>query len=61
MIVLKKMIEELYPDPATRPKVLGPAGFYDQKWFETFLQASGPNVVDGLTHHIYNLGAGTTY
>ncbi|KAL0296861.1 UNVERIFIED_CONTAM: Heparanase-like protein 2 [Sesamum radiatum] len=40
----------------TSPK--GPAGFYDKQWFNTFLQTTGPNVVDGLTHHIYNLGAG---
>lgn len=58
IVVLKKLVQELYPDPATRPKVLGPAGFYDKQWFDTFLETSGPNVVDGLTHHIYNLGAG---
>lgn len=58
IVVLKELVQELYPDPATRPKVLGPAGFYDKQWFDTFLETSGPNVVDGLTHHIYNLGAG---
>ncbi|XP_021757095.1 heparanase-like protein 1 [Chenopodium quinoa] len=58
MVVLKEIVKKLYPNPITRPKVLGPGGFFDEKWFTTFLQESGPNVVEGLTHHIYNLGAG---
>ncbi|GFY82356.1 glucuronidase 2 [Actinidia rufa] len=58
LIALKELVKELYPNITTRPKVLGPAGFYDEKWFNDFLQATGPGVVDGLTHHIYNLGAG---
>lgn len=58
MIQLKKLVTELYPDPTTRPKIIGPGGFYDKAWYDNFLQKSGPNVVDGLSHHIYNLGAG---
>ncbi|XP_012067747.1 heparanase-like protein 2 [Jatropha curcas] len=58
MIVLKKLVHALYPDPNTRPKVLGPGGFFDPEWFQTYLRDSGPNVVSGITHHIYNLGSG---
>ncbi|XP_050238113.1 heparanase-like protein 2 [Mercurialis annua] len=59
MTVLKKLVQQVYPNQNTQPKVLGPGGFFDDKWFKTFLQVSGPNVVNGLTHHIYNLGAGS--
>ncbi|KAL2319970.1 hypothetical protein Fmac_028939 [Flemingia macrophylla] len=41
-----------------RPKVIGPGGFYGKEWFQSFLLNVAPGVVDGVTHHIYNLGAG---
>ncbi|KAF8378766.1 hypothetical protein HHK36_030115 [Tetracentron sinense] len=58
VIALKELLNDLYHNSTTQPKILAPGGFYDEKWFATFLQASGPNVADGITHHIYNLGAG---
>ncbi|XVF75513.1 hypothetical protein PTKIN_Ptkin13bG0193600 [Pterospermum kingtungense] len=58
VIALKNLVKELHPDLKTQPKVLGPGGFYDEKWFITFLEVSGRDVVDRITHHIYNLGSG---
>ncbi|KAL1320518.1 hypothetical protein AAHE18_14G061500 [Arachis hypogaea] len=55
---LRHIVNSLYSNATTRPKVMGPAGFYGKEWFDSFLQHVGPGVIDGVTHHIYNLGAG---
>ncbi|ONM01547.1 Heparanase-like protein 1 [Zea mays] len=57
LVVLQTIVNELYGD-SSKPLVVAPGGFYDQKWFAQLLEASGPNVLNAVTHHIYNLGAG---
>ena len=57
LVELQTIINELYGD-SSKPLVVAPGGFYDQKWFAQLLDVSGPNVLNAMTHHIYNLGAG---
>ncbi|KAG6582186.1 Heparanase-like protein 1, partial [Cucurbita argyrosperma subsp. sororia] len=35
-----------------------PGAFFDASWYEDFVNETGPNVIDVLTHHVYNMGAG---
>ncbi|KAK9203770.1 hypothetical protein WN943_014026 [Citrus x changshan-huyou] len=56
LINLKNIINELYKNSSSKPTILAPGGFFDQEWYAKFLQVSGSNVVNGVTHHIYNLG-----
>jgi len=48
----------LYKKSNLKPSLIAPGGFVDTKWYTTLLDVSGSNVLNIVTHHIYNLGAG---
>ncbi|GMH31566.1 hypothetical protein Nepgr_033410 [Nepenthes gracilis] len=58
LIKLKGIINQLYQKSHSKVSILAPGGFYDQNWYTKLLQVTGSGVVNALTHHIYNLGAG---
>ncbi|XP_059442253.1 heparanase-like protein 1 [Corylus avellana] len=58
LIKLKDIMNELYKKSHSRPSLIAPGGFVDPKWYTTLLDVSGSNVLNIVTHHIYNLGAG---
>lgn len=58
LIKLRTIIDESYKNFNPKPLLVAPGGFYNQQWYNKLLQATGPGVVNAVTHHVYNLGAG---
>eukprot|EP01018_Ginkgo_biloba_P024908 Gb_17661 [translate_table: standard] len=58
IIELNGILKEIYKDSQEKPLLIAPDGFFDADWFKELLQETGPNVLDAVTRHIYNLGAG---
>ncbi|KAK6916186.1 Glycoside hydrolase, family 79 [Dillenia turbinata] len=55
-MVLKEILAELYPDAPTRPKVVGPGGYYNKEGFDRYLQASGPNTYEDVLRSVKEYG-----
>ena len=58
VIALSAILDELYKNSSSRPLLVAPGGFFEQQWYAQLLEVSGSGVVNAMTHHIYNLGAG---
>jgi heparanase 1 len=58
VIALKKLIDDIYRINPSKPLVLAPGGFFDQTWFSQLIVKTKPNLLNVITHHIYNLGPG---
>ncbi|XP_063937738.1 heparanase-like protein 1 isoform X2 [Daucus carota subsp. sativus] len=58
IINLKAILDKLYKNFHPKPLLVAPGGFYEKEWYDKLLEVSGSNVVNVITHHIYNLGPG---
>ncbi|XP_022956085.1 heparanase-like protein 1 isoform X1 [Cucurbita moschata] len=58
LIKLREIIDRLYKNSRQKPSIVAPGAFFDASWYEDIVNETGPNVVDVLTHHVYNMGAG---
>ncbi|KAL9243260.1 hypothetical protein vseg_017169 [Gypsophila vaccaria] len=58
VIKLEEIINELYKQSHSIPSLSAPGGNFDKDWFSQFLEETGRGVVNSVTYHIYNLGAG---
>jgi heparanase len=59
VIALKSVVDKIYKGSSSKPLVIAPGGFFDSAWFSELIAKTKPNLLDVITHHIYNLGPGT--
>jgi len=57
VVVLRKIVQDVYRGVKPKPLIIAPGGFFDENWFKEFLNKSDEST-NVVTHHIYNLGGG---
>ena len=57
---LANIVQEIYEGVEIKPRIIAPGGFFDANWFKEFVDKT-PEILDIITHHIYNLGPGIVF